>query len=338
MRHCIVVDGMGGDRAPLSLISGATAAACYLDVDVVLVGDRQVLEDTFEEAELKRPDNLEIVHASEIIGNDESPVEAFRHKPDSSIAVGLRLVKEGRGDAFVSAGNTGALLVGGSLVLGRLPGISRPALCTILPTVTGRGVAVLDVGASTDMRPGQMIQLAVMGSAYASGALECENPSVGLLNIGGEANKGTEFTKKSYQLLSEAETIRFVGNIEPRDVYQGDVEVVVTDGFAGNLLLKSTEGVAQAVFTMFGSALNSSTRARMGGWLAQGALRELKSRLDYTEYGGAPLLGLAQPCIKCHGASNGKAIANGILYAMKYLDSGALEEMASVLENMAKKE
>lgn len=321
---------MGGDRAPQAPVAGAAAAAAT-GVHVLLVGDEDRLKQAYAAAGTRRPQNVELVHASEVIAVEESPVAALRHKRDSSLAVGLRLVKEGKAEALVSAGSTGALLVGGSLELGRLPGIDRPALCAIIPTVDGKGVVMLDVGGSTDVRPHQLVQWAVMGSVYAGTVLLRPNPVVGLLNIGVEPAKGNDLVRAAYPRLQRA-AINFAGNIEPRDLLSGGVDVVVCDGFVGNMVLKNTEGVADAIFRMLKSALASSFPARVGALLARQTLRSLRARLDYTEYGGAPLLGLGSPCIKCHGSSDAKAISNGIIYAAKFVQSNAVSTMRTALE------
>lgn len=332
MTECrIAVDAMGGDRAPQAPVVGAALAAAAAGVQVLLVGDRDRLEQAYAVAGTRRPQNVELVHASEVIAVEEPPLSAWRHKKDSSLAVGLRLVKEGRAQALVSAGSTGALLVGASLELGRLPGIDRPALCAVIPTVGGKGVVMLDVGGSTDVRPHQLVQWAVMGSAYAGAVLGRPNPVVGLLNIGAEPNKGNDLVKAAYPRLQRA-AINFSGNIEPRDLLSGGVDVVVCDGFVGNMVLKNTEGVADAIFRMLKAALSGSFSARLGALLARPALRSLRAQLDYTEHGGAPLLGLGSPCIKCHGSSDAKAMANGINYAVTFVRSDAVGTMRAALE------
>jgi glycerol-3-phosphate acyltransferase PlsX len=234
----------------------------------------------------------------------------------------------------VSAGSTGVLLVGGALELGRLPGIDRPALCALLPTLDEKGVVFLDVGASTDVRPRQLAQFAVMGSVYARAVLGRPEPRVGLLNIGTEPTKGTESIRTAYALLQAAD-LHFVGNAEARDLFSGRFDVVVADGFVGNIVLKNTEGVAEAIFAMLRPMLGASLRARVGALLLRPALRQLRSRLDYTEHGGAPLLGLAGACVKCHGSSNAKALANGIAYAERYVKAGTIELMRAALQALA---
>ncbi|MEW6523453.1 MAG: phosphate acyltransferase PlsX [Bacillota bacterium] len=331
MECCIAVDGMGGDRTPSAPALGAATAAAELGIRVLLVGDTHQLEQAYEAAGIRRPGGVELVEASEVIQPDEQPVVAFRRKRDSSLAVGLRLVKEGKAEALVSAGSTGALLVGGALELGRLPGIDRPALCAVMPTVDGKGVVLLDVGASTDLRPHQLVQFAVMGSVYAGAVLGRKDPVVGLLNIGSEPTKGNELARNTYPRL-QASGLNFAGNVEARDIFSGNVDVVVCDGFVGNVVLKNTEGVAEAVFTMMKAALSSSIRARLGALLVRPALRSIKAKLDYAEYGGVPLLGLASPCIKCHGSSNARALANGIAYAVKFVRTGAITAMKGALE------
>ncbi|KYH32490.1 phosphate acyltransferase PlsX [Neomoorella mulderi] len=314
----IAIDAMGGDHAPGEIVRGAVAAAREKIAGIILVGDKRRLE-----AELKPlhpPASLEIVHTEQVVEMDEQPALALRRKREASIIVATRLVKEGRAAAVVSAGSTGAQMAAALLILGRSGKIQRPAIATIIPTLKGPKL-LLDAGANVDCRPEHLYEFALMGNLYAARVMGIREPRVGLLNIGTEACKGNEQTLGAYNLL-KGSPLNFTGNIEGRDILAGDTDVIVCDGFVGNVLLKFGEGMAQALFTMIGREIKNSFRARLGAALVLPALRGLKKQVDYTEYGGAPLLGVQGISIICHGSSNARAIKNAIKVAVRCVEQG----------------
>jgi glycerol-3-phosphate acyltransferase PlsX len=309
---------MGGDHAPGEIVRGAVAAAREKIADIILVGDKRRLEPELNP--LHPPANLEIVHTEQVVAMDEQPALALRRKREASIIVATRLVKEGRAAAVVSAGSTGAQMAAALLILGRSGKIQRPAIATIIPTLKGPKL-LLDAGANVDCRPEHLYEFALMGNVYAARVMGIRDPRVGLLNIGTEACKGNEQTLGAYNLLKDA-PLNFIGNIEGRDILAGDTDVIVCDGFVGNVLLKFGEGMAQVLFTMIGREIKNSFRARLGAALVLPALRGLKKQVDYTEYGGAPLLGVQGVSIICHGSSNARAIKNAIKVAVRCVEQG----------------
>lgn len=323
----IAIDAMGGDSAPGAEVEGAIAAAREWEIEILLVGDEQQIQ-----AEAAKhgglPASIRIVHTTEVITTHEEPTRAFRAKKESSMVVAARLVKEGKADAMLSAGSTGALVVVGTLGIGRMKGIDRPALGTIMPTVQ-EPVFVLDVGATPDARPEWLVQFALMGDVYAREILGLKQPRVALLNNGAEEEKGNAQTKAAYQLLKVTPGIQFAGNIEGRDVPLGKADVVVVDGFAGNVLLKTYEGVGMALMQAMKEALTSTPVATLGAALAKPALKRMAKKFDYTEYGGALLLGLKAPVVKCHGSSNAKGIKSGIRVMRAALMGQTVEKLAA---------
>lgn len=305
----IVLDAMGGDTAPETQVAGAIRAARELPIDVILVGDQAALRQQLSRYP-RRPSNISIVHASEAIGMEEAPVASVRKKKNSSINVGIELVRQDKADAFVSAGNTGAVAMSATLNLGLLPGIERPGIGIILPGLRGE-TFLIDAGANIDPKPSHLMQYALMGEVYMRHVLEKPRPTVGLLNVGEEATKGTEFIKETYALL-EASGINFVGNVEGRDMFMGDYSVIVCDGFVGNVALKTSESLAHAISQTLKRTLAMSPITRLGAWLSRAAFQALRKEIDYAEYGGAPLLGVKGVCIIAHGASSAKAIKNAI--------------------------
>lgn len=323
--HVIAVDLTGGDNAPK-----APAEACVnasrAGIHVVALGTSEAIEVLSELG----GSSIETILCEEVISPDEHPVKAIREKRNSSIVKGMELLKEGKVHAFVSGGSTGALVAGGVLLLGRAAGIERPCLATVVPSIDGHGVLFLDLGASPDVKPTTLVQFGVMGYTYAQYVLGWDNPSVGLLNIGVEADKGNLTVKKAYELMQNA-PVNFKGNVEARDVFSHVVDVVVTDGFTGNVFLKTCEGTASFQGSVIKREIMSGSLSRFGGLLVKGAFQRVKDVLDYTSYGGAPLLGLAGCVIKCHGSSNARAIFNGIREAQKYLDN----DVASIIAQKA---
>ena len=306
----IAVDGMGGDNAPGEMIKGVFEALDqFSDIHIHLFGDGQKMAPYLQEH-----NRLTIIHCEQVIEPDDEPVRAIRRKKDASMVHMAQAVKEKQADAGVSAGNTGALMAAGLFVVGRIDGIERPALAPTLPTIDGQGFVMLDLGANADAKPNHLAQYAVMGSIYAEKVRGIQKPRVGLLNIGTEEGKGNELTKAAYDLLQDA-PIHFVGNVEARDLLHGVADVVVTDGFTGNMVLKTIEGTASAFFSMLKEVYMSSMKTKVSAALVKPELKMLKNKLDYSEYGGAGLFGLKAPLIKAHGSSNGRAVYNAIRQA-----------------------
>lgn len=324
----IAIDAMGGDNAPGAIVEGAlTAAEEYKDVHILLVGDQARIEPLLS----RKPANLEIVHADEVIEADDEPVKAVRRKKNSSMVVAGRLVKDGEADAMISAGNTGALMTTGLLIIGRIKGIDRPALAPMLPTSDGKGVLALDLGANMDASPEHLKQYAIMGSIYRNKVHGIEKPRVGLLNVGAEAMKGNELTKAAYPLLEEA-PVHFVGNVEARDILNGPCDVVVCDGFAGNILLKSVEGAAGVIFSALKQEFTRTFISKLAAAVLVPGLREFRKKMDYTETGGAPLLGLNGLCLKSHGSSNANAIKNAVRQARLALQGNLVESISREIQ------
>lgn len=324
----IAVDVMGGDHAPDAVIEGCLLALKRLlpDTELLLFGDERAVRCAAGEAAAR----LRAVPTSEVIGCDESPTRAIRAKTDSSLVRAVRAVADGEAECVVSAGNTGALLTAATLIIRRIDGVKRPALAPLLPTVTGGHVLLLDGGANTDCRPVYLQQFALMGAAYMACVQGVEAPRVGLLNNGAEAEKGNELTRAAHALLLET-PVRFAGNCEARDALMGGVDVLVCDGFDGNVLLKGIEGTAAAMMAMLREGLVSSLRTKAGAALARPALRKLKHALDYTEHGGAPLLGVKGGVIKAHGSSNARAFENALLQAERFVVGGVTARIADAL-------
>ncbi len=303
---------MGGDTAPESPVAGAVRAARELPIEIVLVGRQDAIERSLASYR-NAPSNLSIVHASEVIEMHESPVASIRKKRDSSISVGLELLKNKEVDAFVSAGNTGAVVSASTLLVGLLPGIERPGIAILLPGMKG-DTLLIDVGANIDPKPLHLLQYALMGEAYARFVIGKDRPTVGLLNVGEEETKGTEFIKDTYAML-EASGVNFVGNVEGGDIFSGEHDVIVCDGFAGNVAIKTAESLAHAISQLLKRSFAKSPITRLGAWLARDAFRQLRKEIDYAEHGGAPLLGVDGISIIAHGASSAKAIKNAIRVA-----------------------
>src|ERR1700691_4015293 len=309
MPSVIALDAMGSDKAPKPEIEGALQAARHHGVRVLLVGPEDRLKTELACYPGARRLPIDVVHAGEVITMDDK-VDAIRGKRDSSIRVGLRLVREGRAAGFVTAGNTGAAMATAKVVLGALPGVDRPALATPMPSSTGNPCVLLDVGANVDCKPHNLAQFAVMGEIYARSVLKIREPRVGLLSIGEEETKGNDLTREAFPLL-KALPIRFIGNVEGRDIFSGLADVIVCDGFVGNVALKTSEGVGRFVRDVLRESLTRTVTAKVGALLSRQAFNEFRRRLDYREYGGAPLLGVRGVCIIGHGSSNDRAIFNG---------------------------
>ena len=325
----IAVDAMGGDHGPAVVVEGAVAAVREFGASVVLVGDKAAIER--ELTRLGASSGIEIRHASQVVGMGESPSQALRRKRDSSLRIAAELVRDGEASAFVSAGNTGAAMAVAMFVVGVLRGVDRPAIATVLPNLKGHSV-LLDVGANVDPKPWHLFQFAVMGNVYARDILGIERPRVGLLSVGEEEGKGNELTKEAYEQLKDS-SLNFLGNVEGRDIYNGHCDVIVTDGFTGNVALKISESLAEMVMAMIREELTRDTRSKVAAALARPAFERFKKRVDYAELGGAPLLGIDGASIICHGSSPVKAIKNGVRVAGEWAKAGLNEHIRAALES-----
>lgn len=328
----IAVDAMGGDHGPREIVNGAIQAAREYGCEIVLVGDEEELKALLNETKDWQQLGLTVQHASEIIQMDEQPGTAVRKKKDASVVVATRLVRDGQCAAVVSAGSTGAAVAAALFGLGRIAGIERPTIATPIPNLKGTTV-LLDSGANVDGKPKHLVQSAIMGSIYAQYVLGVAAPKVGLLSIGEEESKGNEQTQATFPLLKQLKTISFIGNVEGRDIPKGTVDVVVCDGFVGNVVLKFGEGLASAIMQLVKDAVrNSGWLTKMASLLLLPALKSLKRKLDYAEYGGAPLLGVQGGFIICHGSSKDKAIKNAIRVAKEFTEQRVVEH---IRENLA---
>jgi glycerol-3-phosphate acyltransferase PlsX len=325
----IAVDAMGGDHGPAVVVEGAVAAVREFGAALILVGDRAAIEHEVERLGARHLD-LEVRHASQVVGMAESPSLALRRKRDSSLRVAAELVRDGKAAAFVSAGNTGAAMAISMFVIGVLRGVDRPAIAAVLPNLK-RFTVLLDVGANVNPKPWHLFQFALMGHVYARDILSIERPRVGLLSVGEEEGKGNELTKEAYEQLKES-SLNFVGNVEGRDIYNGTCDVVVTDGFTGNVALKISESLAEMLEAMMREELTRDLRSRVGAAFSLPAFRRFRKRVDYTEMGGAPLLGIDGAAIVCHGASPVKAIKNAVRVAAEWARAGLNEHIKAALE------
>jgi phosphate acyltransferase len=328
----IALDAMGGDNFPKPEIEGALHAARNFDVRVVLVGREEVLLRELNRHSGWKQLPLDIRHASEQITMEDSAGKAVRAKKDSSIRVAARLVREGIAQGVVSAGNTGAVMATAKMVQGMLQGVDRPALASAFPTARGGWVVMLDVGANVDCNPKMLAQFAVMGSAYSRVIFHLKDPRIGLLSIGEEDHKGNSLTNEARPILKALKNLNFIGNVEGRDLYTGKADVIVCDGFVGNVALKVSEGLVDAIVDTLKEFLTANSLRKAGAFLAKGAFKDFKKRVDVDEYGGAPLLGLNGLCMICHGNASAKAISNAIRVAKEFAESRINERIASELE------
>lgn len=331
----IALDAMGGDRGVEVTVKGSIDAVYEYDVDIILVGQKNIIESELSKYEYKGS-KIEIVNADDVITNEDKPVRAIRRKKGSSMVIGLNLIKSSKADAFISAGNTGALLSGGLFIVGRIKGIERPALAPVYPTEKGVSL-LLDAGANVDCKPKHLQQFAVMGSIYSEKVLNIVKPKIGLVNIGIEEGKGNELTKDTYELLKNTD-INFYGNLEARDIPKGYVDVLVCDGFVGNTILKLTEGLAKSIFTSLKDEFMRTVLTKLGALMLKPGLRKFKSKLDYTEYGGALLLGVKGAVIKAHGSSDAKAIKNAIRQAKSFIENSVVEKIESEIKKIDDKD
>ena len=333
----IIVDAMGGDNAPQAPVMGAVQANREYGVDIILVGRGEAILKVLEENGIQElPAGVEIAHASEVVEMCDNPATAFREKKDSSLTVGLNLLKDGSGDAFVSAGSTGALLAAATLLVKRIRGIRRAAMGPTIPVLGGRAI-LCDCGANAECTPEYLLQFAYLGSYYAQRVMGIEKPRVGLLNIGAEEEKGDTLRHETYALLKEAGEagrIHFIGNVEANEAMMGTADVIVTDGFTGNVMLKTMEGVGKFLLKSLKEMFLSSTKTKLAAGLVKGDLGQMKKLLDPSEVGGTPFLGIQKPVIKAHGGSNARAIENAVLRAKEYAESGFIADIQANIEHM----
>jgi glycerol-3-phosphate acyltransferase PlsX len=327
----IAIDAMGGDHAPKAIVEGALLAAKeWQDIEIILVGDSTQINSFMKE----KPSNITILHTDDVIEGEDEPVRAVRRKKNASMVVAGRMVKEKQADAMISAGNSGALMATGLLIVGRIKGIERPAFAPMVPTIqgTGHGVLCLDLGANMDANAENLLQYAIMGSVYRNKVDGITKPRVGLLNVGVETLKGNELVRNAFPLLSKA-PIHFIGNVEALDVLNGKCDILVCDGFVGNIMLKSLEGAISVIFAELRTELTRSFLSKMAGMILKPGLRRLKQKADSSEYGGAPMLGVDGLVIKCHGSSNALAVKSSVRLARHALMKQVVEAISTEISN-----
>ena len=329
----IIVDGFGGDNAPLAVLEGCAAAVKEYGVELIVTGDESIIKKTAAEHQISL-DKIEIVHAPDVISMHDDPVSLLKAKSESSMAVAFKLLKEGKGDAFVSGGSTGAIVVGANFIVKRLKGIKRAGLATVIPTINGCYL-LMDAGANLDCKPETLQYFGIMGSIYMNKVLGVKNPRVGLINVGTEDTKGGELQKEAYALLQNS-PINFTGNVEARAIPAGEVDVAVADGFTGNIVLKLTEGLG----SMFSKKIKGmfTGAGKLAALMLMSKIKDFKKSMDYTEYGGAPLLGTALPVIKAHGSSNGYAFKNAIRQARDFVAGGVNDAIKEAIAELKAKE
>ena len=329
-RMKIIIDAMGGDNAPLEIVKGALQGKERFDVDIVLTGDTTAILKALEECGVKElPQGVEIAHADEVVEMCDDPATVFRRKKNSSMALGLNMVKEGKGDAFVSAGSTGALLTGATLLVKRVRGIRRAAMAPTIPTTTGKAV-LIDCGANAECTPEYLVQFAYLGSFYASRVLGIEKPRVGLLNIGSEDSKGTELQRETLRWLREAGEaghLNFIGNIEAKEAIKGGCDVIVTDGFSGNVMLKTLEGVGSLAGSAIKGIFKKNLLTKLAALIVMPGLNDFKAMMDPNKVGGTAFIGISKPVIKAHGSSNAEAIENAVGQAVQFARSGIIADI-----------
>lgn len=327
--YIIAVDAMGGDNAPQDIVKGSIDAINEnKNIKIILVGKEDAINNELSKYQYNKA-QIDIQNATEIIKTTESPTAAIREKKDSSIVVGLKLLKEGKASAFVSAGSTGALLTGATVIIKRIKGVERPALATLIPNANNGYTFLIDSGANMDCKPSYLPNFAKMGKIYMENIMKVNNPKVAIVNVGSEKEKGDTFTKEAYELLEQTKNINFVGNIEGREIPEGDADVVVCDGFIGNVILKLSEGIVKTFSTIVKTEIKSNFLYSIGGLLSKGAFKNVKKKFDYAEVGGAPFLGLKSLVVKAHGSSNAKAIKSAINQCYKFIDA----DIATKIEN-----
>lgn len=327
----VALDAMGGDNAPVEMVKGAVEAVQKRnDIQVLLTGKEEILKE--ELAKYTYPDEkIHIVNATEVIETAEPPVKAIRSKKDSSLVTAMKLVRNGEADAFVSAGNSGAVLVGGQLLVGKIKGVERPPLAPLIPTLKGVSL-LIDCGANVDARPSHLVQFAKMGSIYMESVVGKKNPTVGIVNIGAEEEKGNALVKETFPLLKECPDINFIGSVEAREIPYGDVDVIVCEAFVGNVILKLYEGVAEALVKKIKSGMMANLKSKIGGLLVKPALKDTLKDFDTSEHGGAPLLGLKGLVVKTHGSSTSKEVCNSIIQCVTFKEQKINEKITSVIQ------
>ena len=327
----IIVDAMGGDNAPLEIIKGSVDAHNEFGADIILVGQEEVIKKVSSENNLDIT-SMEIVNATEVISMDDEADSVLKKKSDSSMSVGMKMLAEGKGDAFISAGNSGAVCVGATLIVKRIKGIKRPGFAPVMPHFNGGCFMLMDSGASVEARPEMLVQYAQMGTAYMEKVMKLKNPRVGLANVGVEEHKGTELQKTTFELLKNS-GLNFVGNVEGREMTEGVCDVFVCDGFTGNLVLKTYEGVAIALMGKLKELFSKSIKNKLAAGLIMSDLKSMLKDYDYNEYGGAPILGAAKPVFKAHGSAKAKTFKNAIRLTIEFVNSNVISE----IENAVKK-
>jgi len=327
----LAVDGMGGDNSPQEIVKGCIKAIEKFDVKIIITGPEDVIKGELSKYtyDIKK---VEVLDAKDVISLNEPPVMAIRTKKESSLYKAINLVKKGEADGIISAGSTGALLAGSLLIIGRIRGIDRPALAPIMPGKNNKFM-IIDCGANAECKPKNLLQFAYMGKAYYQNVLKKENPTIGLINIGAEEEKGNELTKEAYQLLKNSD-LNFVGNVEPRDIPSGNTDILVSDGFVGNTVLKMYEGVASNIFSILKQEMMSSFKSKIGALLLKDVFKGFKKKFDYKEEGGAPFIGVKGICIKAHGSSDARAIYNGIRQAVLCYDNDIVGKIEEGIKNI----
>ena len=324
----IIIDAFGGDNAPLEIIKGSALSVKELGAEIILTGSEATIRQVAQENNISL-DSIEIVDCDQVITMEDDPLAIRKDKKNSSMAVGFKLLNEGRGQAFISCGNSGAMCVGATMLAGRIKGIKRTAFAPVLPTESGMFM-LLDGGANVDARPEMLCQFALMGSVYMEKVMKVQNPRVGLANVGVEEHKGNELYQQTYKMLKESK-LNFVGNVEGRDIPKGVCDVVVCDGFTGNLILKTYEGVAITLMKKIKHMFTDSTKGKLAAVLTMSDIKELKAKFDYNKYGGAPILGSSKPVFKAHGDSKAITLKNAVELSMNYVSGNAIGEISATL-------
>lgn len=322
----IIVDAMGGDNAPSVPVEASVRGVKELGIDIVLVGDTEIVMSELDKYDYPK-DKITIEHADDVISNYDEPAKAVKTRKSASVVVAANMLKDGKGDAMLSMGSTGALLAAGLLIVGRIKGIARPAIATALPTkIANKPVLLMDAGANTNCKSENLVQFGIMGSIYMKNIMGMDNPKVGLLSNGEEEGKGNDLTKETYPLMKDA-PFNFVGNVEGRDINMGEIDVVVCDGFVGNVVLKTIEGMGLAMSSMVKKVFTKNIITKLASMLVYGGIKDFKKAMDYSEYGGAPLLGVKQPVIKGHGSSNTKAVFSALVQAKKFVETNVIADI-----------
>lgn len=330
----IAVDGMGGDFAPTSIVEGCVSAVNqYKNIKIIITGSESLIKNELKKFKYDNS-RIEVLNANEVIINDEQPVKAIRKKKDSSLNKALYLVRDKKADAIISAGSTGALMAGSIFIIGRIKGIDRPAIAALMPVKNGPTM-MIDCGANAECKPINLLQFAIMGNVYFENVLNIQKPKIGLINIGAEEEKGNTLTKGTFKLLKESQ-LNFVGNVEPRYLPEGNENILVCDGFIGNTILKTYEGVASNIFSVLKEEIMKSFKTKIGGALLKPVFKNFKKNYDYKEYGGAALLGINGICIKAHGSSDAKAIKNAIRESIKFYENNIIEKIKFEIESKNK--